>query len=113
MDYQYEKFIQKWKLGHVDGGIGINAKNISGHVRRYLFDKYNNTCALCGWNKVNPFSLRSALEVDHIDGDSENNAEANLRVICPNCHSLTGSYRNLNMGNGRAWRKLKYRKINE
>ena len=41
------------------------------------------------------------LEIDHIDGNSENNSEENLRLICPNCHSLTANYRGANRGNGR------------
>ncbi|MGV8961879.1 MAG: HNH endonuclease signature motif containing protein [Candidatus Saccharimonadaceae bacterium] len=38
--------------------------------------------------------------MDHIDGDSQNNTEINLRLICPNCHSLTESYRGANKGKG-------------
>lgn len=33
------------------------------------------------------------LELDHIDGDSDNNALSNLRLLCPNCHALTPTYR--------------------
>jgi len=34
------------------------------------------------------------LEIDHIDGDRENNVLTNLRFLCPNCHSLTPTFRN-------------------
>ncbi len=61
--------------------------------------------------KKNPVTGKVPLEIDHIDGDSENNKEENLRLICPNCHSLTPSFRNLNKGKGRAWR-IKYLKSN-
>jgi hypothetical protein len=36
------------------------------------------------------------LELDHIDGNHQNNAPANLRLLCPNCHSLTPTFRGKN-----------------
>lgn len=36
------------------------------------------------------------LEVDHIDGNWRNNRVENLRMLCPNCHSTTDSYRGRN-----------------
>lgn len=38
------------------------------------------------------------LEVDHIDGDRRNNDLSNLRLLCPNCHALTPTYRGRNIG---------------
>jgi HNH endonuclease len=108
MDFQYHKYIEKWKVGLVDGSVGVAAKNISGHLRRYLLEKYGSSCVICGWHEKNIATGKVPIEVDHIDGDSENNSESNLRLICPNCHSLTSSFRNLNKGKGREGRRLKY-----
>jgi hypothetical protein len=36
------------------------------------------------------------LEIDHIDGDWLNNSPSNLRLLCPNCHSITDTYRGRN-----------------
>lgn len=37
------------------------------------------------------------IELDHIDGNHENNLLSNLRLLCPNCHALTPNYRGRNI----------------
>lgn len=100
-DYRYKTFKEEW----LTGKRKVITKNISVPIKRFLLEKYGDKCALCGWNKKNSSTGYSPLEVDHLDGNSENNCIENLRILCPNCHSLTPSFRNLNKGKGRSWRK--------
>lgn len=101
-EHQRRVYIARWKSGEEDGLIG---NNISKHIRNYLLDKYNHECSRCGWKEVNPYSGKIPLEIDHIDGDYRNNSEDNLIVLCPNCHSLTRTFRSLNWGHGRPNRR--------
>lgn len=98
-DFLYREYIDRWKSGLENGMKGRTS--ISNYIRRFLFEKYNNKCARCSWGVVNEFSGRIPLEVEHLDGVFTNNVESNLILICPNCHSLTSTYRALNMGRGR------------
>jgi hypothetical protein len=52
-------------------------------------------CELCGWAQRAPDG-RLPLELDHINGDRNDNRIENLRILCPNCHSLQPTHRGRN-----------------
>ncbi|MFA6547809.1 MAG: HNH endonuclease signature motif containing protein [Candidatus Magasanikbacteria bacterium] len=52
-------------------------------------------CELCGWAKLS-IDGRVPLELDHINGDHSDNRIDNLRILCPNCHSLQLTHRGRN-----------------
>ena len=65
-------------------------------IKRILTDLNINTCSVCSvcgilpeWNNK-PLTL----QVDHIDGNSDNCNPVNVRLICPNCHSQTDTFSN-------------------
>lgn len=106
--YKYNEYIKKWKLGLVNGDRGIATKNLSQHVKRYLIKANGEKCKKCNWNERHLITGRVPLEVDHVNGDANDNQEKNLQLLCPNCHSLSPNFRNLNKGRGRRWRTVKY-----
>ena len=73
--------------------------------KNYLIEKYGENCMKCGWNKIHPITKKVPIQLNHIDGNSENNNLENLELLCPNCHSLTLNFGILNKGNGRLKRK--------
>ena len=55
----------------------------------YIEDK----CEKCGWCEKLEGAEFTPCELHHKDGDSSNHKRENLELICPNCHSLTPTYR--------------------
>lgn len=98
-EYNYEKNVKKWKDG-IHQGCRKDG-SISPFVRRYMLEKFNYCCEICGFNEVNPYTNSSVLQIHHIDGNCMNNEEENLQVLCPNHHALTDTFGALNKGNSK------------
>jgi len=80
----------------------------SATMKRWLIHQHGERCMdpACAWD----FEKRPiGVELDHKDGNAENNAPENVWLLCPNCHSTTPTYKNRNKGNGRAFRRERYR----
>ncbi|OGZ13473.1 MAG: hypothetical protein A2942_01370 [Candidatus Lloydbacteria bacterium RIFCSPLOWO2_01_FULL_50_20] len=56
-------------------------------------------CEQCSWATISPDG-RLPLELDHINGDRYDNRITNLRILCPNCHSLQPTHRGRNKKRG-------------
>jgi len=77
----------------IEAGGGVDSSTL----KKYLVEKRGETCEDCGLgNTWNGKSL--TLHLDHIDGNSDNNFPANLRLLCPNCHSQTDNHGSKGMG---------------
>lgn len=113
--YQLQKYVQEYGIdtSHLKGnawnkdlrGIGkpriplceILQKNRpfqSYKLKRRLFTEGLKPmhCEECGWAQKTVDGYLP-LELDHINGDHFDNRIENLRVLCPNCHSLKPTHR--------------------
>lgn len=100
-EHTKKETIENWKKGI---SSGTSAFTCSSSVRDYMFKKVGYKCEKCGWGEENPYTHKIPLQIHHIDGNSLNNKESNLQVLCPNCHTLTENFgnRNKNAPNGKS-----------
>ena len=78
--------------------LGSNFQSYKLKKRLFAEGLKKQECELCGWEKKSQDG-RIPLELDHINGNSKDNRLNNLRVLCPNCHSLQPTHRGLNKKN--------------
>lgn len=71
----------------------VNKPTQSHSLRKYLIDAgvFTHICSSCKLSEW--LSEPIPLELDHIDGCHSNNVLSNLRLLCPNCHAKTPTYR--------------------
>jgi hypothetical protein len=71
--------------------------------KKYLIDRRGHACEQC---RIETWlEQKVPLVLDHIDGNSDNNALSNVRLLCHNCNALTPTFCGKNKGNGRSRRK--------
>lgn len=118
--------IRRWKIdiSHFDGrshltytNCGLSNKHIpldivflnkvrikNDHLKQRLFSenikKYK--CEKC--NREHYFGFPIPLELNHINGDDNDNTLSNLEILCPNCHSRTPTFAGRNKKDARLWR---------
>ncbi|MEN8253199.1 MAG: hypothetical protein ABFQ62_02375 [Patescibacteria group bacterium] len=64
--------------------------------RLFAANLKKEACELCGWREKS-LDGRIPVELDYINGDSRDNRLENLRILCPNCHSLQNTHRGRNI----------------
>ena len=94
-----KKTVRKWLNKEIPACTGKTFL-VRPAIRNYLLKQSNYQCSVCSWKEINPSTGRVPLEIDHINGNASDSYENNLRVLCPNCHSLTSTFRNLNPTKG-------------
>lgn len=93
-----EQFDTGPKLGgHMTGHKkGFNELiDIQARKRRILKQR-GHRCECCGNSKWMGKAI--PIQIDHIDGNRDNNEDENLRLLCPNCHAMTETFSGKNHG---------------
>jgi hypothetical protein len=62
-------------------------------INEGMLEERCSSCRLDEW-----MGTKIPLELDHINGVNTDNRLENLRILCPNCHALTDTYRGRNIG---------------
>ena len=81
----------------VENGMHGNSV-INRIIKDYDIIPYDK-CWMCGLSEW--INGKLTLELDHINGISNDHRIENLRFLCPNCHSQTDTFRGRNINNGR------------
>lgn len=96
---------QETKNKLIYDGYDTSSNNVV--AKRYLIEQSEGSCQICKLSLWNGKPM--PLVIDHINGNSEDGALSNLRVICNNCDAQTDFYKSKNNGNGRAKRRERYK----
>lgn len=104
LDLDTSHFTRTWNKGRKTGpkrpivdylkrGSSIQSFKLKNRLLKEDILEYRcSNCKLTSW-----LDEAIPLELDHIDGDRYNNLLENLRLLCPNCHALTPTYRGRNI----------------
>lgn len=81
---------------YLNNEVSINSHTLKKRLIKEGF--FDAVCSCC--NNTEWMGGPIPLELDHISGDSSDNTLSNLRLLCPNCHALTPTYRGKNIRSG-------------
>jgi Zn finger protein HypA/HybF involved in hydrogenase expression len=91
----YNKITETRKKNHIKKIINTNFEDLSFNSLRFrILYEQENKCNKCGLDEW--LGYKFVLELEHKDGNNKNNNRDNLEMICPNCHSLTETWRGRN-----------------
>lgn len=85
-----------WNKDNFSADFSLNGR---GNHKQVLIIERGHICECCGLSEW--FGSKIVLELEHSDGNNKNNVKDNLKLLCPNCHSLTPTWRGRNINTGK------------
>ena len=79
--YRSRSLVREWK----EAKEPTAWRQVPDWIKKYLIQERGHSCEVCGITEWQ--GEPAPLVVDYHDGDSYNNREDNLELICPNCKS--------------------------
>ncbi|MBC7809691.1 MAG: HNH endonuclease [Burkholderiales bacterium] len=73
--------------------------------RKIVIEQRGHRCERCGNEEW--MGAPIPLEIDHISGDTDDNSAESLRMLCPNCHAQTETYKGANKGKSRKRQQMR------
>ena len=90
-----KRFVYKRPLSdYLSNKVKINSHTLK--LRLIQEGVFNHQCSQCQRSIWNDQPI--PIELDHINGDRNDNALSNLRILCPNCHAQTPTHAGKNIG---------------
>jgi len=86
-----------WRAGLFVADFSMNG---FGSHKQVLIQERGHCCESCRNSEW--IGKPITIELEHVDGNNKNNVRENLKLLCPNCHSQTPTWRRRKtVGNGR------------
>lgn len=93
--YDRDKALQKLRQTRLEKYLATPFDQLGmENRRRRVFEEQGYRCNNCGLGEWQGFKI--SLELEHKDGNNQNNSRENLEGLCPNCHSITDTWRGRN-----------------
>jgi 5-methylcytosine-specific restriction endonuclease McrA len=67
-------------------------------IKKILIQRHGHYCWGCNLSQW--LGKPITLEIEHVNGNNGDNALSNLKILCPNCHAQTDTYKGKNLGRG-------------
>lgn len=89
--YTRSAWLQRWLTDPLFNPTNKHGE-VPQRVKNALISLRGEKCETCGWCERHPMTGKIPIQVHHRDGDDTNNRPENLKLLCPNCHSLTPNW---------------------